>query len=318
MVVVDDFGILHGTVEVCEKLFQVLRLQYVITTDNTGSKYLGIDIIPNANGSVSLSMPGYVQNALNRFGVTLDSEGTHSPLIYHPIVYGPQVEHIDASPTIDEHRTKRIQQIVGVFLYYARAVDESMLCALNKIASRQSNPTEELEKDVNRFLQYAATYPNGKLTFWPSDLQLFVHSDASYASETNSRSRSGAFYFLGKKHTSGNNQINGGLGSISKILPNVLSSAAEAEYAALFMAARRACIFQNILADLGFPQRSDRQQHSVKSHQQIHTNPPTPIHCDAVRLDPRSDRCWAVQGPLGCWRRELGIFFHKNSPRSSP
>jgi hypothetical protein len=44
------------------------------------------------------------------------------------------------------------------------AVDKSMLYALNKIASRQSYPTEELEKDVNRFLQYAATYPNGKIT----------------------------------------------------------------------------------------------------------------------------------------------------------
>jgi hypothetical protein len=108
MVVVDDFGILHGSEEVRKNLFKVLRLQYVITTDNTGSKYLGIDIIPNSNGSISLSMPGYVQNALNRFGVTLDSEGTHSPLIYHPIIHGPQVEHVDSSPIIDEHRAKRI------------------------------------------------------------------------------------------------------------------------------------------------------------------------------------------------------------------
>ena len=92
------------------------------------------------------------------------------PLIYHQIVYGPQVEHRDTSPPIDQLRLKRIQQIIGVFLYYARAVDESMLCALNKLASRQVNPTEELERDVDRFLQYAATYPNGKTDFlalWP-------------------------------------------------------------------------------------------------------------------------------------------------------
>jgi hypothetical protein len=129
-----------------------------------------------------------------------------------------------------------------------------MLCALNKLASRLANPTEELEKDVERFLQYAATYPNGKLTFWPSDLKLFVHSDASYLSESKSRSRCGGFYYLGRKNTSGNMQINGGLGSMSKIMPNVLSSASESEYASLFLNAKRACIFQNILADLGFPQ----------------------------------------------------------------
>ena len=129
-----------------------------------------------------------------------------------------------------------------------------MLCALNKLASRQTHPTEELETDVNRFLQYAATYPNGKLTFWPSDLKFFVHSDASYCSEIGSRSRSGGFFFLGRNDTSGNDQINGGLGSQSKIMPSVLSSTAESEYASLFLNAKRACIFQNILADLGFPQ----------------------------------------------------------------
>ena len=88
------------------------------------------------------------------------------------------------------------------------------------------------------------------LALWPCIV--FVHLDASYASETNSRSRAGGFFYLGWRHISGNNQINGGLGSLSKIMPNVLSSAAESEYASLFMNARRACIFQDILADLGF------------------------------------------------------------------
>ena len=189
-------------------------------------------------------MPGYVESALKRFGVTLASEGTHSPLAYHAIIHGPQMESFDTSPRLGPDKVKRIQQIIGVFLYYARAVDESMLCALNKLASRQSNPTEDLEKDVNRFLQYAATYPNGKLTFWPSDLKLFIHSDASYCSESNSRSRAGGFYFLGHKHADGNNQINGGLGSLSKIMPNVLSSVAESEYAALSSTHKEAVSFK--------------------------------------------------------------------------
>jgi len=193
-----------------------------------------------------------------------------------------------------------------------------MLCALNKIASRQSNPTEELEKDGNRFLQYAATYQNGKLTFWPSDLQLFIHSDASYAFETNSRSRSGAFYFLGRKHTSGNNQINGGLGSISKILPNVLSSAAEAEYAALFMAARRACIFQNILADLGFPQTdteiwTDNSTASKAANKSIRIRR---LQSTAMRYHWIQDRIAAGQFKVlwGAGVENLADFFTKTHP----
>ena len=318
MVVVDDFGILHGNDEARDKLYETLRLKYVITTDPTGAKYLGIDINLNPNGSVSLSMPGYVQNALNRFGVTMNSEGTHSPLIYHPIIHGPQMEYVDASPPIDGTKTKRIQQVIGVFLYYARAVDESMLCALNKLASRQADPTEELERDVNRFLQYSATYPNAKLTFWPSDLVLFVHSDASYTSESRSRSRAGGFFYLGRKHTSGNAQINGGLGSLSKIMPNVLSSAAEAEYAALFMNARRACIFQNILADLGFPQVeteiwTDNSTASKAANKSIRIRR---LQSTAMRYHWIQDRIAAGQFKVlwGAGVENLADFFTKSHP----
>ena len=68
-----------------------------------------------------------------------------------------------------------------------------MLCALNKLASRQANPTNELEKDIERFLHYAATHPSAKLVYRASGMNLIGHSDASYLSETGSRSRCGSF-----------------------------------------------------------------------------------------------------------------------------
>ena len=97
----------------------------------------------------------------------------------------------------DPEQIKFIRQVVGVFLYYVRAVDETMLCALNKIASRRAKPTDTLMKDVYRFLQYAASYPNGRLVFKASEMKLFIHSDASYLSESDSRSRAGGFPYLG-------------------------------------------------------------------------------------------------------------------------
>jgi hypothetical protein len=171
--------------------------------------------------------------------------------VYHPVKYGQQYEHIDDSPPVtDPDQLQFIRQVVGVFLYYSRAVDETMLCALNKIASRQANPTDDLMKDVHRFLQYAASFPNGQLVFKASKMKLFIHSDASYLSESKSRSRAGCYPYLGDTEHS----HNASLGSLSQIMPNVLSSVAEAEYAALFTCALRGCILQNILYDLGYPQ----------------------------------------------------------------
>ena len=48
----------------------------------------------------------------------------------------------DASPKLDEKGIKRIQQIVGSILYYACAVDMTVLAALSTIAIDQTKATE--------------------------------------------------------------------------------------------------------------------------------------------------------------------------------
>ena len=54
----------------------------------------------------------------------------------------PQLAPIDTTPLFPDSDKKRIQQIVGSFLYYARAIDSTILPALSKISSTQANPTE--------------------------------------------------------------------------------------------------------------------------------------------------------------------------------
>ena len=64
---------------------------------------------------------------------------------------------LDTSPPIPEERKRRIQQIIGSFLYYAHAVDCTMLPALNTVAEQQSSPTKNTEAAITHFLDYAAT-----------------------------------------------------------------------------------------------------------------------------------------------------------------
>ena len=92
---------------------------------------------------------------------------------------------------------KELQEIVGVFLFYSRAVDPTMLTAINKIASRQAKPTSLIKKEVERFLQYANKWPNATMRIRASDMKLVCHSDGSYLSESDARSRAGGILFLG-------------------------------------------------------------------------------------------------------------------------
>ena len=257
--VVDDFGIKVKGAEHAEHLLAALREIYTITVDYTGAKFVGITVkFDRAARTVTLSMPGYVDRALARFGVVRSSRATDSPSIYTPPVYGSRVQQIvteDTSDPLSAAETKRLQQIVGVFLYYARAVDYTMLCAINKLGADQSKPTKAVMAAADRFLQYAATWPNAEVVYRASDMHLVVHSDASYLSESHARSRAGGIMFLCNHGEDGSGDtINGAIDCMSAILPSVAASAGESEYGALFMNAQSAEGARNTLADLGYPQ----------------------------------------------------------------
>ena len=257
MLVVDDFGIKYTEIEDLDYLISALRAKYRITIDPEGRKYLGISINNDkASRTLSISMPAYINDALQRFGVTKAEYDTDSPEAYERPNYGAKVQYTspDTSEPISGPRIKRIQQIIGVLLYYARSVDETMLCTLNRLASRQATPTVDLESAVDRLLQYAATWPNAGITYRPSDMLLYIHSDGSHLSETRSRSRAGGFYYLGKRHDEGFSTANGPIGSLSTIIPTVTASAAETEYASLFVNGQKGTMVQKILFDIGYPQ----------------------------------------------------------------
>jgi hypothetical protein len=49
---------------------------------------------------------------------------------------------VDDSEHLDLAGLKRVQQIVGSLLFYARAVNNTLLIGLSAIASQQANPTQ--------------------------------------------------------------------------------------------------------------------------------------------------------------------------------
>jgi selenocysteine lyase/cysteine desulfurase len=69
----------------------------------------------------------------------------------------------DNSPPLDEHGIKRIQQIVGGILYYARAVDITVLAALSTLAAEQTTATKKTNNKITQLLDYLATHPNATI-----------------------------------------------------------------------------------------------------------------------------------------------------------
>lgn len=252
--VVDDFGIKYASKASANHLIRTLRLLYVITINWTESSYIGFTIVfNNTTRQVSLNMPGYISKVLERFAPHLCT-GAASPAIYIPPAYGAPTQQVtsDSSSLLSPSAIKTLQEQVGCLLYYARGVDATILPAVNHIASLQSQPTLMVAAAMDRLLQYCARFPNNALVFTACDMRLFIQSDASYLSRPKARSVAGGIFYLGN-----NNQpttINGPCLTLSTIIPVVVSSVAEAEYAAVFMNAKEGASLRTILDSLGFPQ----------------------------------------------------------------
>jgi hypothetical protein len=74
-------------------------------------------------------MPGYVAAALHKFQHPNPKQPCHSPSQWNILTYGAKVQltnPIDLGPAMSESQTKHLQQVVGPFLFYARAVDPIM------------------------------------------------------------------------------------------------------------------------------------------------------------------------------------------------
>ena len=83
-------------------------------------------------------------------------------------------------------------------------------------------------------------------------MRLEIQFDASYLSRPNSRSVAGSVYYLTPSTTPA--APNSPCHAISAIIPVVVASVAEAEYAALFIAGRNGATLRAILNSLGYPQ----------------------------------------------------------------
>ena len=262
--VVDDFGVKYVGKEHAVHLISILKQFYEISEDWTGSKYIGITFDWDyANRRVHLSMPGYISKALQRFGHERPRRLQNSPHPHIAPTYGAKAQYVEPeviSAPVDKEGQKYIQAVTGTFLYYSRAVDPTMLVALNAIATQQAAPTQKTMERVKQLLDYCASQEEAIITYHASDMILAIHSDAGYLNESKARSRAGGHFFLSSDVQNPPN--NGAILTIAQIIDAVMSSAAEAELGALFINAKEAVHMRRILQEMGHPQ------------------PPTPIQTD--------------------------------------
>jgi hypothetical protein len=167
----------------------------------------------------------------------------------------------DETPPLAAKKCLTIQKVTGSVLYYARAVDSTVLMPINNIATEQTKATEKTQAATNQLLDYLATHPDATIRYHASYMILHIHSDASYLSVSNARSRLGGLFFCGDKSPR-QDTLNGSILNVASIIKNVVASAAESEVGACFHNAQSGAPLRVTLSELG------------------HIQPPTPLRTD--------------------------------------
>jgi hypothetical protein len=242
LLVVDDFGVKYVGREHAEHLMTCIKKKYNISSNWNETTYCGLTLEWDyKNHTVNLSMPGYIKSALHNYQHPAPARPEHAPHAWNPPIYGAKTQFVNEatpSPTLSDKYVNKLQQLTGTLLYYARAVDPTLIMPINVLASEQSNATEVTADKVIKLLNYCNTHPETKIRYHASDMILHIYSDASYHSENEAKSRAGGFFYMGNTTKNDKKLTNGAILIVSKVLKHVMSSAAEAESGAVFINAK--------------------------------------------------------------------------------
>jgi hypothetical protein len=197
---VDGFGVKYVGREHTEHLMECIRKNYNIASNWNGSSYCGLTLEWDyKNRTVDLYMPGNVNAALHKYQHAAPTRPEHAPQTWNPPVYGAKTQYVEdetTSPALSDKDVNKLQQLMGILLYYSRAVDPTLIMPITVLASEQSRATEVTAEKLIKLLNYCDTHPETKIRYHASNMILHIHIDASYLLEKKSKSIAVAFFYM--------------------------------------------------------------------------------------------------------------------------
>ena len=174
-----------------DNIIRVIKEKYELTEDWDGDLYCGIRLKWDySKHTLDISMPGY----------NLKQRPQYCPYSPLPKQYGGEAQRPlppDTSPPLLKDDIKHCSASFGSILYYAQAMDLTVLMALSTIASEQSKVTPNNMLKTKQLMDYLATHLNATVRFHASNMILSIHSDASYFSKANAHSQARGHFFMG-------------------------------------------------------------------------------------------------------------------------
>ena len=114
-------------------------------------------------------------------------------------VYGRRRKYAndpDTSSLLSQENKMCVEQVIRVFIYYARSVNLIILMALNLIAESQDSPTEKNFSRCTQLLDYLSWNSQAAIEYKSSDMKLWLHGYSAYLVSSKALSSIVGYLFL--------------------------------------------------------------------------------------------------------------------------
>ena len=191
---VDDLKISHVDQQVLEDLVDELEVKYGKMTVTRGRKhtYVGIDIIYNDDGTVTIDMIEYLKEAVNEFPEDVTKEVPSPAALY-------LFEVNDDTPKLPKEKKEIFHRITAKLLFVSRRGRPDIQLTIAFLCTRTTKSDEDDWKKLKRLMQYLNATISLTLTLSADQLAIIKWwVDASYAVHNNMRSHTGATMSIGR------------------------------------------------------------------------------------------------------------------------
>lgn len=142
--VVNDFGVKYVHWQDSHNLISHLQKDYKIVTNWDVDLFYSIRLQENyEKRTVELNIPGYVTYNLVCFKHSTPHTPQDSSHPYTAPIFGTKTKYVAplARTPLTPKQTQWVQEFVDIFLFYARAIDNTMIASIGSIASSHSTST---------------------------------------------------------------------------------------------------------------------------------------------------------------------------------
>uniref|UniRef100_A0AAV1UVS3 Reverse transcriptase Ty1/copia-type domain-containing protein n=1 Tax=Peronospora matthiolae TaxID=2874970 RepID=A0AAV1UVS3_9STRA len=232
LVYVDDVLVTGSSTELIVRTKSDLKARFEMTDSGKCAFVLGIELVDNDDGSVTMCQRRYVEDVLKRFGMS-DCKAVTSPTdISSRLIPSTAATKIDAP----------FREAVGALMHLMTATRPDIAFAVSYVSRFMENPQVEHWMAVKRILRYLQGTKSHGICFKPDDkIDFCGYSDADWAGDhADRKSTSGyAFILMGAPVSWG-----------SKKQSSVSLSTSEAEYIALSLAIQEGKWVHRLLCEI--------------------------------------------------------------------